>query len=126
MRGNEKGFSETIAALAAAAAVSPSKSDETLANMQFSELATRSSNQLTTGLSDLQSITASLATSQNAVKSESTNQTAYKSILQQAFDSKTSITPEQAATDLSALQTQLQVAYQVTSRLMKMSLADYL
>jgi hypothetical protein len=126
VRGNEKGFSETIAALAAAAAVSPSKSDETLANMQFSELATRSSNQLTTGLSDLQSITASLATSQNAVKSESANQTAYKSILQQAFDSKTSITPEQAATDLSALQTQLQVAYQVTSRLMKMSLADYL
>jgi flagellar hook-associated protein 3 FlgL len=126
VRGNEKGFVETLAALAAAAIVSPSKTDETLANAQFSDMASRSSILVTTGSADLQLITASLASVQSTVKTETTNQSAYKSLLQQTFDSKTSITNEQAAADLSALQTQLQVAYQVTSRLMKLSLTDYI
>jgi len=126
VRGNEKGFAETLGALAAAAVISPSTTDETLANSQFSDIVNRSSTQVTTGHTDLEAISASLSSAQSAVKTESSNQTAYKALLQQAFDSKTSVTPEQAATELSALQTQLQVAYQVTSRLMKMSLADYL
>jgi flagellar hook-associated protein 3 FlgL len=126
VRGNEQGFVGTLAALGAAAVVSTSTTDETLANSQFTDLVSRSSAQVTTGSSDLQSISASLSSVQGTVKSESSNQTAYKALLQQAFDSKTSVTPEQAAAELSALQTQLQVAYQVTSRLMKMSLADYL
>jgi len=126
IRGNEKGFVETLAALASAAVVSTSTSDETLANLQFSEVVSRSSAQVTTGRSDLQAIMASLTSAQNSVKTESSNQASYKSILQQAFESKTTVTPEQAATELTALQTQLQIAYQVTSRLMKMSLADYL
>jgi flagellin-like hook-associated protein FlgL len=126
VRGNEKGFAETLAAIAAAGVVTPSTTDETLANSQFSDLVSRSSAQVTTGRTDILSITASLSSAQSAVKSESSNQTSYKALLQQAFDSKTTITPEQAASELSALQTQLQVAYQVTSRLMKMSLADYL
>ena len=126
IRGNEKGFVETLAALASAAVVSASTTDETLANLQFSEVVSRSSAQVTTGRSDLQAIMASLTSAQNSVKTESSNQASYKSILQQAFESKTTVTPEQAATELTALQTQLQIAYQVTSRLMKMSLADYL
>jgi len=126
IRGNEKGFVETLAALASATVVSTSTSDETLANLQFSEVVSRSSAQVTTGRSDLQAIMASLTSAQNSVKTESSNQASYKSILQQAFESKTTVTPEQAVTELTALQTQLQIAYQVTSRLMKMSLADYL
>ena len=126
VRGNEKGFAETLAALAAAAVSTSSTTDETLANEQFSDLVSRSSAQVTIGHTDMQAITASLTSAQRAVKTESSNQTSYKALLQQAFDSKTSITPEQAATELTALQTQLQVAYQVTSRLMKMSLVDYL
>ncbi len=126
VRGNEKGVAETLAALAATAVVSTSSTDDTLANLQFSDLVSRSSAQVTTGRSDIQSITGSLSSSQNAVKAEKDNQASYKAILQQAFEAKTTVTPEQAAAELSALQTQLQVAYQVTSRLMKMSLADYL
>ena len=126
VRGNEKGFVETLAALAAASVVTTSTTDVALAKSQFSDLVSRSSAKVTAGSSDLQSISESLSAAQNTVKSETSSQASYKAILQQAFDSKTSVTPEQAAAELSALQTQLQVAYQVTSRLMKMSLADYL
>ncbi len=126
VRGNEKGFVETLAALAAATVITPSTTDETLANLQFTDLVSRSGAQVTACSTDLQSISASLSSVQSTVKLESSNQAAYKAVLQQAFDSKTSVTPEQAAAELSALQTQLQVAYQVTSKLMKMSLADYL
>jgi flagellin-like hook-associated protein FlgL len=126
VRGNQQGFVETLTALAVASATTVSSSDETLAESQFQDLISRAGTKLTSGSQDIQSIVASLGSSQSAINSAQDNNTASQNVLQTTFDALTSVTPEKVAAEVSSLQTQLQVAYQVTANLMKMTLANYL
>ena len=126
VRGNEAGFADTLAAVAAAAGTKFSTSDETLAQGQFSDLIHRSKSNLATGKSELQSIATSLSTSQIQLKDATDQNTAAKTILGSLISDIEDASPEKTAAQLSQLQTQLQVAYQITAKVMKMSLADYL
>ena len=126
VRGNEAGFADTLAAVAAAAVTKFSKSDETLAQGQFSDLIHRSKANLATGKMGLQSIETSLSSSQIRLKDATDQNTASKAILGSLISNIEDASPEQTAAKLTQLQTQLQVAYQVTAKVMKMSLADYL
>jgi flagellar hook-associated protein 3 FlgL len=126
VRGNEQGFVETLSALAVASVTTVSSSDEPLAQLQFQDLVSRAGARLSAGSQNIQSIVASLGSAQSAIKSAQDNNTASQAMLQTTCDSLTSVTPEKVAAEVSSLQTQLQVAYQVTASLMKLTLANYL
>jgi len=126
VRGNEAGFSDTLAAVAAAAVTNVSASDEKLAQSQYSDLLQRAKTGLSSGKAELQTIIASLATSQTQFKNITDQNTAAKGLYGALISTLEDASPEQTAAQLTQLQTQLQVAYQVTAKLMKMTLADYL
>jgi flagellin-like hook-associated protein FlgL len=126
VRGNEAGFSDTLAAVAAAAVMKFTTSDETLAQSQYSNLLQQAKTGLSSGKAELQTIVASLATSQTQIKNMTDQNTAAKGLYGALISTLEDASPEQTAAQVTQLQTQLQVAYQVTAKLMKMTLADYL
>jgi flagellin-like hook-associated protein FlgL len=126
VRGNEAGFSDTLAAVAAAAVTKFSTGDEKLAQSQYSDLLQRAKTGLSSGKAELQTIAASLTTSQTQIKDTTDQNTAAKGLYGTLISTLEDASPEQTAAQVTQLQTQLQVAYQVTAKLMKMTLADYL
>jgi flagellar hook-associated protein 3 FlgL len=125
-RGNEAGLADTLAAIGAAAVAKYSSTDENLAESQYSDMTSRAKNAVSAGVSEVQSMVTSFATAQQQVSSIKDQNTATKNVLTTMLSSLTDVTPEEAAANLSQLQTQLQVAYQVTANVMKLTLANYL
>ncbi len=125
-RGNEPGLADTLAAVAAATVVKFSATDENLAQSQFSDITSRAKDSLSSSKIELQSMTTSFAAAQQQVTAATSQNTATKNVLTTMLSSITDASPEQTAAYLTQLQNQLQVAYQVTAKLMKLSLADYL
>jgi len=68
----------------------------------------------------------SLASSQTQIKDLTDKNTAMKNIYANLISTIEDASPEKTAAELTQLQTQLQIAYQVTSKVMKMTLADYI
>ena len=126
VRGNEAGFADILASIAAAAVTQFSTGDEALAQGQFNALFGRARETLSTGKSELQNVITSLASSQTQIKDLTDKNTAMKNIYANLISTIEDASPEKTAAELTQLQTQLQIAYQVTSKVMKMTLADYI
>jgi flagellin-like hook-associated protein FlgL len=126
VRGNEPGFADMLASIGAAVVTKFSTTDETLAQEQFSDLVDRSKTTLSKGKTETQSVVTSLAASQAQVRDVTDRYTASKSLYASLISTLEDASPEKTAAQLTQLQTQLQIAYQVTSKVMKMTLADYL
>ncbi len=126
VRGNETGFVNTLSAVAVAAVAKFSTTDQTLAQNQFNDLIKRARDGVTLGKSGLQAAQVSIASSQTQIKSVKEQNIATKNVINTVISSIEDASPEQTAAELSSLQTQIQVAYQVTAKLLKLSLADYL
>ncbi|TKW76017.1 MAG: hypothetical protein DI543_21815 [Bradyrhizobium icense] len=74
----------------------------------------------------LADIATDLASAQVAMKDIAARQGQSQVMLQSLVDKSESISPDEVATELLALQTKLQASYQTTSMLSQMSLVKYL
>ena len=126
VRANESGIANSLAAVAASVVAGYSTSDEKLAQAQFADVRERSLKALSTANGQAQDIVIGLASSQTAIKSIDAERTATQSVIQTTLSSIEDASPEKTAAAITALETQLQATYQVTSKLLKLSLADYL
>jgi len=95
---------------------------------QVSALSQRVTQALTpqTGKQSIQDIQTDLATAQATMKDATARQKQAQGMLQNIVDQTETVSPDQVATQLLALQTALQASYQTTSMLSQMSLVKYL
>jgi len=95
---------------------------------QISALSQRVTQALTAqpGQQTIQDIQTDLATAQATMSDASARQKQAKAMLQSIVDQTETISPDQVASQLLALQTSLQASYQTTSMLSQMSLTKYL
>jgi flagellar hook-associated protein 3 FlgL len=78
------------------------------------------------GISSMDNTEATLGATQTQVTDASTSMSNQLTILQTQIGNLDNVDPESVATQLSSLQTQLETAYDLTSQLQKMNLAQYL
>lgn len=78
------------------------------------------------GQQTIQDIQAEFATAQETMKDAGARQTQTKAMLQNIVDGAESVSPDQVASQILALQTMLQASYQTTSMLSQLSLVKYL
>lgn len=127
VRANEGGIQAMLAGVAAAALVSQKFSgDETTASNQMIAIRQRASKTVSSGKTEVQAMTASIAASQTFAKQIADQNASMKSLLQTRLASIEGVNAEEAATMISSLTTQLQASYQVTSKLLNLSLSSYL
>jgi len=79
-----------------------------------------------TGQQTIQDIQADLATAQATMKDAAARQTQSKSMLQNLIDQAETVSTDQVASQILALQTSLQASYQTTSMLSQLTLTKYL
>lgn len=125
-RANEDAIRNQLATIGAYAASSTTSGDSN-ASGQLSALGQRVANALSQPsgqrVSDIQSEFANVQTIMTDAKGR---QTQAKSLLQNVVDQAESISPNEVATQLLALQTNLQASYQTTAMLAQMSLTKFL
>ncbi len=78
------------------------------------------------GQQTIQDIQADLATAQSTMKDASARQTQSQAMLQSLVDQAETVSPDQVASQILALQTALQASYQTTSMLSQLTLTRYL
>jgi hypothetical protein len=78
------------------------------------------------GQQTIQDIQADLATAQETMKDAGARQTQSQSMLQNLVSQAETVSPDQVASELLALQTNLQASYQTTSMLSQLTLTKYL
>lgn len=125
-RANEDAIRNQLATIAAYAAASTTSNDPN-ANAQTAALSQRVVDALSRPagqrVSDIQSEFANVQTIMTDARGR---QTQAKSMLQNVVDQAESVTPNEVATQLLALQTNLQASYQTTAMLAQMSLTKFL
>ena len=115
---------QTIAVFAAFTA-SPTGTNSTA---QVSALSQRTATNLTPqpGQQTIQDIQSDFATAQTVMKDATARQAQSQSMLQSMVDNTETVSTQQVATEILALQTQLQASYQTTSMLSQLTLTKYL
>lgn len=83
-------------------------------------------NVLTTAMSGLTNMQASVGISQNAILSANDHITAQTNVLSSEAQGMAQVDPYQLSTKISSLQTQIEASYELTSSLHKLSLVNYL
>jgi flagellar hook-associated protein 3 FlgL len=78
------------------------------------------------GQQTIQDIQADFATAQSTMQAAGARQTQTQAMLQNVVDGAESVSPDQVASQILALQTSLQASYQTTSMLSQLSLTKYL
>jgi hypothetical protein len=78
------------------------------------------------GQQTIMDIQSDFATAQMSMKNAASRQTQAKGMLQGIVDQAESASPDQVATEILALQTNLQASYQTTSMLAQLTLTKYL
>jgi flagellar hook-associated protein 3 FlgL len=78
------------------------------------------------GQQTIQDIQSDFATAQTTIQSATARQTQTKSMLQTLIDQAETVSPDQVASEILALQTNLQASYQTTSMLSQLTLTKYL
>ncbi|MFL6838571.1 MAG: flagellar protein, partial [Bradyrhizobium sp.] len=98
------------------------------ANAQVAALAQRITANLApqTGQQTIQDVQAEFAGAQTAMKAATDRQTQLKGMAQTMLDSIEGVNPDEVATKILALQTNLQAAYQTTSMLYQTTLVKFL
>jgi flagellar hook-associated protein 3 FlgL len=95
---------------------------------QVSALSQRIAQNLSSqpGQQTIQDIQAEFATAQSSMKDAGARQTQTQAMLQNIVDGAESVSPDQVASQILALQTALQASYQTTSMLSQLTLTKYL
>jgi flagellar hook-associated protein 3 FlgL len=127
VRANEQAIRSALQSVAAFAAVTTSP-----ASSNTSALVAALNSRVTTGLTpqgrqqSLPDIETELASAQVAMKAITDRQNQSRLMLQNLVDQTESVSTDQVATEILALQTRLQASYQTTSMLSQLSLVKYL
>jgi flagellar hook-associated protein 3 FlgL len=127
IRANEQAIRSQLQTLAVFAAVTTSPTNPNAA-LQVQALSQRVTQNLQPdpGQQSIQDIQADLATAQATMKDAGARQTQSQSMLQNLVDSAETVSPDQVASQILALQTALQASYQTTSMLSQLTLTRYL
>jgi flagellar hook-associated protein 3 FlgL len=127
VQANEQGISSQLQAIAAYAAFTVSPSN-TNAAAQVSALSASVAQALSTqpNQQSIQDIQTDLANAQTTLSTASSLQTQTKSTLQDIVSQTETVSPDQVASQILALQTSLQASYQTTSLLSQLSLVKFL
>ncbi len=127
IQANEQGIASQLQAIAAFAAftVSPTNSN---AAAQVSDLSASVAQALSTqpNQQSIQDIQTDLANAQTTMSTASSLQTQTQSTLQDIVSQTETVSPDQVASQILALQTSLQASYQTTSMLSQLSLVKFL
>lgn len=126
-RANEAAIRSQLQTLAVFAAVTTSVSNPNAA-LQVSALSQRVAQNLAPqpGHQTIQDIQSDFATAQLTMKDATARQKQAQGMLQGIVDQAESISPDQVASQILALQTALQASYQTTAMLSKLSLTKFL
>ena len=126
-RANEAAIRSQLQTLAVFAAVTTSTTNPNAA-AQVSALSQRVAQNLATqpGQQTIEDIQSDFATAQMSMKNAASRQTQAQGMLQGIVDQAESVSPDQVATEILALQTNLQASYQTTSMLSQLTLTKYL
>ena len=127
VRANERAIRSQLQDLAVFAAVTTSATNPNGA-AQVAALSQRVAQNLAPqpGQQTIEDIQSDLATAQMTMKNATTRQTQSQGMLQAIVDQAESISPDQVATQILALQTSLQASYQTTAMLSQLSLTKFL
>ena len=127
MRANEDAIRSLVESAAVLAAVTTSPTDPNGAN-QVSALNARIAQNLsaTPGRQNIQTIQSDLANAQTVMKDATARQKLTQATLQNIVDQAETVSTDQVASQLLALQTDLQASYQTTSMLSQLSLVKFL
>lgn len=127
IQADEPAIRSQLQALAVFSAVTTSTTSPNGAG-QVSALSLRVTQALTAqpGKQTIQDIQTDLATAQATISDATARQKQAKGMLQSIVDQTETVSPDQVASQLLALQTSLQASYQTTSMLSQMSLVKYL
>ena len=127
IQADESAIRSQLQTLAVFSAVTTSTTNPNGA-AQVSALSQRVTQALTAqpGKQTIQDIQTDLATAQATMSDATARQKQAKAMLQDIVDQTETISADQVATQLLALQTALQASYQTTSMLSQMSLTKYL
>jgi flagellar hook-associated protein 3 FlgL len=126
-RANERAIRSQLQALAVFAAVTTSSTNPNGA-AQVAALSQRVAQNLAPqpGQQSMEDIQSDFATAQMTMKNVTTRQKQSQGMLQAIVDQAESISPDQVATQILALQTSLQASYQTTAMLAQLSLTKFL
>ncbi len=127
MRANEDAIRSQLEAVAVLAAVTTSPTDPNGAG-QVAALNSRIAENLTVspGKQNIQDIQSDLANAQTVMKDATARQQLTQATLQNIVDQAETVSTDQVASQLLALQTDLQASYQTTSMLSQLSLVKFL
>jgi flagellar hook-associated protein 3 FlgL len=126
-RANETAIRSQLQALAVFAAVTTSAANPNAA-AQVAALSQRTAQNLSNqpGQQTIEDIQSDFATAQLTMKNATTRQTQTQAMLQGIIDQAESVSPDQVATQILALQTALQASFQTTSMLSQLTLTKFL
>jgi flagellar hook-associated protein 3 FlgL len=126
-QANEQAIRQSLQSIAVYAAVTASPTGTNSA-AQIAALSDRTGSNLTpqAGQQTFSDIQTDFADAQTTMKDVQARQTQSKTALQNMIDQTENISPDQVASELLALQNQLQASYQTTSMLSQLSLTKYL
>lgn len=127
MRANEDAIRSLVQSVAVLAAVTTSPTDPNGAG-QISALNARVAQNLTAspGKQNISDIQSDLANAQTVMKDATSRQTLTQATLQNIVDQAETVSTDEVASQLLALQTDLQASYQTTSMLSQLSLVKFL
>jgi flagellar hook-associated protein 3 FlgL len=127
IRANEQGIRSQIQTLAVFSAVTTSVTNPNGA-AQVTALSERVAKNLTPqlGQQTIQEIQTDLATAQSKIKDAKARQTQSQSLLQGIVDQAESVSPDQVASQILALQTNLQASFQTTALIAQLNLTKFL
>jgi len=128
IQANEEGIRSQMQAVAVFAAFSASPTNPS-AQAQVAALSTSIGTALSSaapGQQTMQDIQSDLANAQTTIKSITALQTQSQTSLQDMVSQIETVSPDQVASEILSLQTQLQASYQTTSMLSQLSLVKFL
>ena len=127
IRANEQGIRSQIQTLAVFSAVTTSVTNPNGA-AQITALSERVAKNLTPqpGQQTIQEIQTDLATAQSKIKDAGARQEQSKALLQDIVDQAESVSPDQVASQILALQTNLQASFQTTALIAQLNLTKFL
>jgi hypothetical protein len=127
MRANERAIRSQLQTLAVFAAVTTSATNPNAA-LQVQALSQRVAQNLAPqpGQQTIEDIQSDLATAQVTMKNAQSRQTQAQGTLQGIVDQAESVSSDQVASQILALQTSLQASYQTTAMLSQLTLTKYL
>jgi hypothetical protein len=127
VQANESAIRSQLQSIAVLAAFTASPTGANSA-AQISALSQRTATNLTpqAGQQTIQDIQSDLATAQTVMKDASARQAQSQTMLQNMVDTTETVSTQQVATEILALQNQLQASYQTTSMISQLTLTKYL